>query len=560
MKKFNQPYNFIEDKSRFYKISESNDIWIYDAHAHNVFSLSRTLYNALFLEKNQSLSDVTEKLSIKENSYFFNIINNIMQNEKDNTSFSVKDDSCSVMINTSNRCNLNCSYCYRNKSDPNINNIETIKKSINWVMKKYKPDASKFDFTYSMSSESSIDIEILQQVLAEYENYEPQDFCKNDLKKEDVKKFFISLHRDFDNIKPELFCDIIDESAENETSLVTILNHLIREKDLYEMLGMSIGMFQEDMRTEIQNRRNYSSWKANRVNRWILEVKYGEYIDFTKKSVPQYPSFSIFTNGTCASPDFIDLVKAAGINPLYVSIDGPQKIHDFNRKFHTGKCSYNEVLKNVRIFQKENISLCASAVLTSYYPKPLEIALHLQKIGFLKGTITIVRPGTSVSFTMTNVENLLNGYEELFQRFKNDAIKNDFSLLDFLEDDYCVNPVKLLISRTKQVCRCNLDNQLVINAKGDVYNCLYFESSDTNKVGNIDSEIKRLNGDKSVASRSPCNKCWARYLCGGTCFYASQVTVGNILEIDPVECKIRKHLAKLSLDFVVFCRENNINL
>lgn len=560
MKKFNQPYNFIEDKSRFYKISESNDIWIYDAHAHNVFSLSRTLYNALFLEKNQSLSDVTEKLSIKENSYFFNIINNIMQNEKDNTSFSVKDDSCSVMINTSNRCNLNCSYCYRNKSDPNINNIETIKKSIKWVMKKYKPDASKFDFTYSMSSESSIDIDILKQVLAEYENYEPQDFCKNDLKKEDVKKFFISLHRDFDNIKPELFCDIIDESAENETSLVTILNHLIREKDLYEMLGMSIGMFQEDMRTEIQNRRNYSSWKANRVNRWILEVKYGEYIDFTKKSVPQYPSFSIFTNGTCASPDFIDLVKAAGINPLYVSIDGPQKIHDFNRKFHTGKCSYNEVLKNVRIFQKENISLCASAVLTSYYPKPLEIALHLQKIGFLKGTITIVRPGTSVSFTMINVENLLNGYEELFQRFKNDAIKNDFSLLDFLEDDYCVNPVKLLISRTKQVCRCNLDNQLVINAKGDVYNCLYFESSDTNKVGNIDSEIKRLNGDKSVASRSPCNKCWARYLCGGTCFYASQVTVGNILEIDPVECKIRKHLAKLSLDFVVFCRENNINL
>lgn len=560
MKKFNQPYNFIEDKSRFYKISESNDIWIYDAHAHNVFSLSRTLYNALFLEKNQSLSDVTEKLSIKENSYFFNIINNIMQNEKDNTSFSVKDDSCSVMINTSNRCNLNCSYCYRNKSDPNINNIETIKKSIKWVMKKYKPDASKFDFTYSMSSESSIDIDILKQVLAEYENYEPQDFCKNDLKKEDVKKFFISLHRDFDNIKPELFCDIIDESAENETSLVTILNHLIREKDLYEMLGMSIGMFQEDMRTEIQNRRNYSSWKANRVNRWILEVKYGEYIDFTKKSVPQYPSFSIFTNGTCASLDFIDLVKAAGINPLYVSIDGPQKIHDFNRKFHTGKCSYNEVLKNVRIFQKENISLCASAVLTSYYPKPLEIALHLQKIGFLKGTITIVRPGTSVSFTMTNVENLLNGYEELFQRFKNDAIKNDFSLLDFLEDDYCVNPVKLLISRTKQVCRCNLDNQLVINAKGDVYNCLYFESSDTNKVGNIDSEIKRLNGDKSVASRSPCNKCWARYLCGGTCFYASQVTVGNILEIDPVECKIRKHLAKLSLDFVVFCRENNINL
>ena len=43
-------------------------------------------------------------------------------------------------------------------------------------MKKYKPRASNFDFTYSMSSESSIDIDILKQVLSEYENYEPQFF------------------------------------------------------------------------------------------------------------------------------------------------------------------------------------------------------------------------------------------------------------------------------------------------------------------------------------------------------------------------------------------------
>ena len=131
------------------------------------------------------------------------------------------------------------------------------------------------------------------------------------------------------------------------------------------------------MRAEIQNRHNFSAWKANRVNRWILEVKYGEYIDFSKKAIPQYPSFSVFTNGTCATSDFIHLVKAAGINPLYISIDGPQKVHDFNRKFNSGKCSYGEVLKNIRVFQNEKISLCASAVLTSHYPKPLEIALHL---------------------------------------------------------------------------------------------------------------------------------------------------------------------------------------
>ena len=345
MNKLDQLNTVIKDNSRFYKINESDLIWIYDAHVHNVFSLSRNLYNALFVEKNQSLSDITEKLSIKESSYFLNIINTILQNETDNTNFSVEDDGCSVMINTSNRCNLNCSYCYRNKKDANINSIENIKKSIEWVMKEYKPKASKFDFTYSMSSESSIDIDILKQVLKEYENYEPQDFSENDLKQEDVKTFFKSLHRDFDNIKPDLFTE---KSDENKSCLVLILNKLIREKNLYEMLGMSIGMFREDMRTEIQNRHNFSAWKANRVNRWILEVKYGEYIDFSKKPIPQYPSFSIFTNGTCASSEFINLIKACGINPLYISIDGPQKIHDFNRKFNTGKCSYNEIIKNIK--------------------------------------------------------------------------------------------------------------------------------------------------------------------------------------------------------------------
>ena len=85
MNKLDQLNTVIKDNSRFYKINESDLIWIYDAHVHNVFSLSRKLYNALFVEKNQSLSDITEKLSIKENSYFLNIINNILQNETDNT-------------------------------------------------------------------------------------------------------------------------------------------------------------------------------------------------------------------------------------------------------------------------------------------------------------------------------------------------------------------------------------------------------------------------------------------------------------------------------------------
>lgn len=428
MNEFEQLFVDITNTSRFYQISQSDLIWIYDAHSHNIFSLTNELYNTLLNKNQQSFYKTLEKLTIKEASNLFNIFNNILQNEKDTTNFYVADDSCSVMINTSNRCNLNCSYCYRNKNDLNINTIETIKKTINWIMQKYKPKATKFDFTYSMSSESSIDIKILKQILSEYENYEPQNFSEKDLKQKDIKNFFKSLHRDFDKIKPNLFTS---KTIEDKSTLVLILNSLIRERKLYDILGMSIGMFPDNMRTEIQKRNDYSSWRANRINRWILEVKYGEYIDFSKKTIPQYPSFNIFTNGTCVSSDFIALIKAAGINPLYISIDGPQEIHDFNRKFYTGKGSYNEIINNIKIFKKENIPLCASAVLTAYYPTPLEIVLHLKKLGFKKGTMTTVRPGTKVSFTMNNVDNLLRGYKELFQYLKNYVLKNDFSFIRF---------------------------------------------------------------------------------------------------------------------------------
>ncbi len=556
MKNFQNVQSELKSKSRFFMIPRTSNYWFYDSHAHSLFSIEKKSYNELFKTQHPPQDFFADK-SINQSSYLLNIFNNILKNQNDETNLTVQDNACTIMINTSNRCNLNCAYCYRNKKSPDVNNIETIRKTINWAMKKYKPNASKFDFTYSMSSESSVDLQILNKVLEDYVHYEPQEFYEKDILPSKITDFFKALHRDFDSVKPEIFENL---ESENCSSLVKILNGLLPEKNLYELLGMSIGMFRESMQSEIQNRNNYSAWKAYRVNRWILEVKYGEFIDFSKKGTPQYPSFSIFTNGTCASKDFIQLIKKSGINPLWISIDGPKEVHDYNRKFKNGNGSYDEIIKNIRIFKKEEISLCASAVLTSHYPNPLEIALHLKSLGFKKANLTTVRPGSPVSFTLENVDSLLKGYTKLFQKFKQDALINDFSLMDFLEDDYCVGPIKLILSRTKQVRRCNLDNQLVINAKGDIYNCLYFESENVNKIGNIDTEIKADDSDKSVASREPCSKCWARYLCGGTCFHGSLKQTGSLLGVEPVECKIRKHFAKLSLDFIIFCKENKIDL
>lgn len=546
------------DESRFFINSNKKSVWIYDCHAQSMFSFEKKIYEELVNLENGEFSSYIAKKSLAESAYILGILNNIKKFNEDRTIFSTPSNKINIMINTSNRCNLNCTYCYRNKRNVGINTIENVRRTIDWVMKKYRPNASEYNFTYSMSSESSLDLKLLNQIKDDYVKYEPQEFTEIDLFDNKVEEFLEVLQKDFTST------DIILKNyVENDAkkSVVKILNSLLSVRNLYEILRMSDGMFSDSVIKEIRRRNDYSNWKAFRANRYILEVKYSNFIDVSKKKEPAYPSFSFFSNGTCANAEYIKLIKEIGMDEINISIDGPKDVHDFNRKYNNGNGSYDVIIKNLKVLKNSGIKIKASAVLTSYYPYPLKVALHLKSLGFSEVVMTPVRPGSNVSFAEENVDKLLKGYDELFEKLKSDALKGDFSLLQFIQSDYSLNALGLFLSRTKQVRRCDVDNQLVINAKGDIYNCLYFEAKEEKRLGNILTGIvnNEFDIDKSVANRNLCKKCWARYLCGGTCFYSSLKVNGDILGVESIECKIRKHLVLLCLNFVIFCKENGIN-
>ena len=68
----------------------------------------------------------------------------------------------------------------------------------------------------------------------------------------------------------------------------------------------------------------------------------------------------------------------------------------------------------------------------------------------------------------------------------------------------------------------------------------------------------KIQHDIYINHREKCNECWARYLCGGTCLYASYKAKGNHLRIDPIECTIKKHMAERCMKLIVFLYEHNI--
>ena len=168
---------------------------------------------------------------------------------------------------------------------------------------------------------------------------------------------------------------------------------------------------------------------------------------------------------------------------------------------------------------------------------------------------------------------ILNTLEDLADSLNFVCLKYNFPTFSYEEVKYMVgNGIPKLIERALPQGKDNPFYKDCLNDYISYYEkhrqiktCPYPEMKETLlklKEGGVKLGVNsnKIDVDKSVSSRSPCNKCWARYLCGGTCFYGSQLTTGNILAIDPVECRIRKHIAKLSLEFIVFCRENKINL
>lgn len=539
----------IDNPHRFFKIQGEQYLWFYDSYTHGLYPIDSLVLESI----KQTGAKYLEKLTIEENLRFLGFLKAIRDLPKDSTNLSIPDEKCSVMINISNRCNLDCSYCYRNKKHSNIMSLDVLKDSIDYVTKRYKPNASEFVFSYSMTSESSLDLEILEKIAEEYVNYEDYRFRESDFNEKLFHDFYLRLKETIgDNFSEEKF------PKENAKDIVKFLNRILGKRNLFDSLNLSESMFRNNDRNEIRNRNILAKWRLFRLNRWCLELLFDKYIK--RRKVP-YVGFWFMTNGTCASERFISFIKSCDLNPLWISIDGPDSVHNANRIFNGGKGTYDEIVRNIQIFKKNHIRIKASVVITKAFPKPLEIIRHIQFLGFDEIVMTPVRPGCEQSFDNKTVEDLVIGYDEVFEELENNAIKKNFRLFSFLKNDMILAPFYSFLNRVKIYKRCSFDDQIVINSKGEIYPCLYFVDNKEFCYGNIKEGIDRrkLNHNIDVKNRFSCSDCWARYLCGGTCFYGAYNLTGNYLNVDLIECRIKKYLAEKNLKLIVFLQEHNIS-
>ena len=88
-----------------------------------------------------------------------------------------------------------------------------------------------------------------------------------------------------------------------------------------------------------------------------------------------------------------------------------------------------------------------------------------------------------------------------------------------------VNNLRRIHAREQELYPCGAGGGYMgVSAKGELYACHRFVNDDEGYMGNIEHGIDPAKQATWLTARhldnqSPCNSCWARYLCSGNCHY-----------------------------------------
>lgn len=426
--------------------------------------------------------------------------------------------------------------------------LEKTFEVLEYADKYFKVNNDEIIFSIDMTAEALLDsdkIIALDDKFAEYENLYIEE---NEILKGTYSDFLELIKRDLYTNNAIAFSGNSKED----------FNTIIMDEKLYSR-------FEEKKQVEeILKKGNYNpefldKKRLLRLNRELLETFYP---DFLKHKDYQQFRLWFMSNGANLSDKDVELIKKIRIDPFWISLDGPEEIHNKNRKYYDNRGSHKDVLRNIAKLQANDVGVKISCVLTSDYPNPDELYSYLKGLRVSAIQMCPIRNGNVNSFTEENVGLLKDGYKRLYEKLFDEIKNDDFSSFVLLKEDLSMLAIANLFSRTRQSGRCTWGDEVVLDENGDMYPCLYVIGDKEYCLGNIDEKksSKELLKPILVNQMDKCASCWARYICGGTCHYNSLKSNKSVFKTDEVECQIREFVIKESINFLIKLLENQVDM
>lgn len=274
----------------------------------------------------------------------------------------------------------------------------------------------------------------------------------------------------------------------------------------------------------------------------------------------KYGLYWLCTNGLLINNDILSFLDDKHFN-MGISLDGPQEINDYNRVDHHGNGTYCRVLEGISCIQKNktlsrNIkNLWNCAVITSHTRSLVEVMRNSYELGFKNLQMKLV--WSKDDAIRLSTEKTIELYEELTQYLYDLIRQKRFE--EFLcicnENDTYGKILLRIILQSGVTRRCNAGiNKFSISAEGKLYPCDSFLGIEEFCIGDVyeginekyDTFGKMMNNDIIR-----CKECWAKYICGGECFYHAYLNSGSPWIPDDRNCKIKKKIIEMCIVLVV---------
>ncbi len=233
--------------------------------------------------------------------------------------------------------------------------------------------------------------------------------------------------------------------------------------------------------------------------------------------------FSITTNGTLLTVDDAAFFEQYGF-AVTVSLDGLEEQHNKQRPMKGGAGSYERIMNNIAplLALQSQMQVAARVTVTPDNMNLAEtldafIAMGFHSVGF--SPLLRSSSGTG-EMSREDLDRMLGGMIECGLNFEKAVIKGQrYPFLNM------VNALKEIGKGTHRPYPCGAGaGYMGVSADGDLAACHRFVNEPAGNMGNITTGVdaalqNNWLAERHVHKQEPCNKCWARYLCGGGCHH-----------------------------------------
>ncbi len=235
------------------------------------------------------------------------------------------------------------------------------------------------------------------------------------------------------------------------------------------------------------------------------------------------PLFSITTNGTLLTEEDGAFFEQHGF-AVTISLDGVGEQHDQLRPYKGGKGSFERIMRNVRplLAMQSNMQVSARVTVT-----PRNLALKEMLDEFLAEGFHSVgfspmlnAPSGQDEMAREDLELLLSEMIRCGQAFERAALAGERYAFANM-----ANALREIDKGTHRPYPCGAGaGYMGVSAEGELYACHRFVNDEAGLLGNLAQGVDGAKqqawlSQRHVHQQSPCNRCWARYQCGGGCHH-----------------------------------------